>query len=54
MDTIGHYSWSLVDKVIDNICDLSFRKTAANIEKRSNQSISHTAVWDIVKKVGTL
>ena len=53
MDTIGHYSSSLVDKVIDNICDLSFRKTAANIEKLSNQSISHTAVWNIVKKVGT-
>jgi hypothetical protein len=51
-DTIGHYSSSLVDKVIDNICDLSFRKTAANIEKLSNQSISHTVVWDVVKKVG--
>lgn len=53
VDTIGHYSSSLVDKIVDNICDLSFRKTANNIEKLSNQSISHTAVWNVVQKIGT-
>lgn len=52
MKTVGHYSSSLIDKIIDNICDVSFRKTATNIEKLSNQSISHTAVWNVVQQVG--
>lgn len=52
MNTIGHYSSNLIDKVIHNISDLSFRKTAENIEKLSNESISHTAVWNIVQTIG--
>ena len=52
MSTIGHYSSNLIDKVIHNISDLSFRKTAENVEKSSNQSISHTAVWNIVQTIG--
>lgn len=51
MSTIGHYSSNLIDKVIHNIYDLSFRKTAENIEKSINQSISHTAVWNIVQTI---
>jgi len=52
MESIGHFSSSLIDKLVNNICDLSFRKTAHNIEEMSNQSISHTAVWNIVQKLG--
>ena len=54
MDTIGHYYSGLVDKVIDNVCELSFRNTAKNIERLSNQSISHTAVWNITQKLGSI
>ncbi len=54
MDTIGHYSLNLVDKIIDNVCELSFRNTAKNIERLSNQSISHTAAWNITQKLGAI
>ena len=54
MNSIGHMSLNLIDRIVENITDLSFRKTANNIEKLSNQSISHTGVWNIVQKLGNI
>lgn len=53
MDTIGHISSNLVEKIVDNISNVSYRKTSENIEEMSNQKISHTAVWNIVQKLGS-
>ena len=53
MDTIGHISTNLVEKIIDNAINVSYRKTSENIEKLCNQKVSHTAVWDIVQKLGS-
>lgn len=52
METIGHMSPNIVEKIIENTTDKSFRKTAEKIEKSSNQNISHTAVWNIVQTLG--
>jgi hypothetical protein len=53
MDTIGHISSNLVEKIVDNATNISYRKTSENIEELSNQKISHTAVWNIVQKLGS-
>lgn len=53
MDTIGHISSNLVEKIVDNVTNVSYRNTSKNIEELTNQKISHTAVWDIVQKVGS-
>ena len=50
MNNIAHMSLNLVDKIINNVTNLSYRKTAENIKSLSNQSISHTAVWNTVQK----
>lgn len=50
--TIGQISANLVEKIVDNITDMSYRKAVEKITKHTNQSISHTAVWDIIQKIG--
>jgi len=53
MDTIGHISTTLVEKMVDNVINLSYRNTAKNIKELTNQEISHTAVWNVVQKLGS-
>lgn len=52
MDTIGHISTNLVEKMVDNIANVSYRKASENIEAMCNQKISHTAVWNVIQRVG--
>ncbi|WP_242971931.1 ISLre2 family transposase [Haloimpatiens massiliensis] len=53
MDTIGHISTTLVEKMVDNVTNVSYRNTAKNIKELTNQEISHTAVWNVVQKLGS-
>ncbi len=53
MDTIGHISSTLVEKIIDNVTNVSYRNTSTNIKDLTNQEISHTAVWNVVQKLGS-
>lgn len=53
MNTIGKISTNLAEKIFDNIDELSYRKTASNIEKSCNQNISHMAVWNLVQRLGS-
>lgn len=52
MDTIGNVSINLVEMMLTNISELSFRKTAENIKTLCNQEISAQGVWNIVQNVG--
>jgi len=52
MDTIGHISSTLVEKIVDNVTNVSYRNTSSNIKELTNQEISHTAVWNVVQKLG--
>ncbi len=52
MDTVGHISTNLVEKIIDLAVDESYRKTADKVSSMTNQSISHTGAWNIVQTVG--
>lgn len=49
MNTTGHMS----ENIVDNISEVSYRKTSSNMELMTNQHISHTAVWNVVQNVGT-
>ncbi len=53
MDTIGHISSTLVEKIVDNVTNVSYRNTSTNIKDLTNQEISHTAVWNVVQKLGS-
>lgn len=53
MDTIGHMSVNLVESIIKNVVEVSYRKTADNIKLMCNEEISHTAVWNIVQELGS-
>ena len=52
MYTIGHISTTLVEKMVDNVTNISYRNTAKNIKELTNQEISHTTVWNVVQKLG--
>lgn len=52
MDTIGNVSINLVETILTNVSELSFRKTAENIKLMCNQQISAQGVWNIVQDVG--
>ena len=52
MESIGFMSVNLIEKMVSNVANLSYRKSAKNIEEMSNQSISHTAVWNVIQKLG--
>lgn len=49
MNTIGHVSSTLVEKIVDNVTNVSYRSASSNIKELTNQEISHTAVWNIVQ-----
>jgi len=50
--TIGQMSVNLVEKIIENATNMSYRKTAHNITELTGQDISHQAAWDVVQKMG--
>jgi len=52
MDTVGHISTNLVEKIINLAVDESYRKTADKVTEMTNQSISHSAAWNIVQTLG--
>lgn len=52
MDTVGHISTNLVEKIIDLAVDESYRKTADKVTEMTNQSISHSAAWNVVQTLG--
>lgn len=52
MDTIGNVSINLVETILTNVSEVSFRKTAENIKTMCNQEISAQGVWNIVQTVG--
>lgn len=53
MDTLGHISANLVESIVKNATEVSYRKTSENVELMTNQNISHTAVWNVIQKVGS-
>lgn len=53
MDTIGHISSTLVEKIVDNITNVSYRNISNNIKDLTNQEISHTIIWNVVQKLGS-
>jgi hypothetical protein len=52
MDAIGNVSINLVESILTNVTEVSFRKTAENIKTMCNQEISAQGVWNIVQTVG--
>ncbi|WP_394871504.1 ISLre2 family transposase [Clostridium butyricum] len=52
MDTIGNVSINLVETILTNVSEMSFRKTSENIKKSCNQDISAQGVWNIVQTAG--
>ncbi|WP_252238510.1 UPF0236 family transposase-like protein [Clostridium sp. VAP51] len=52
MDTIGNVSINLVETILTNVAEVSFRKTSENIKTMCNQEISAQGVWNVVQTVG--
>lgn len=52
MDTIGNVSINLVETILTNVTEVSFRKTSENIKNMCNQEISAQGVWNVVQTVG--
>ncbi|NFE61257.1 ISLre2 family transposase, partial [Clostridium botulinum] len=52
METIGSVSVNLIETILTNVSELSFRKTAENIKTMCNQDISAQGVWNVVQTVG--
>lgn len=49
---IGLMTENLVEKIVDNAINVSYRKTAQNITNLTGQAISHTAAWNVVQELG--
>jgi hypothetical protein len=52
METIGFMSANLIEKMVENARNVSYRKAAENITELTGQDISHTAVWNVVQELG--
>lgn len=52
METIGHMSANLVEKMIENVTNDSLRKSAENVTAMTNQDVSHMAIWNVVQELG--
>ena len=52
MDTIGHMSECVVDKIVEGSSAMSFRKAAKEIKDLTGLSISHAGVWNVVQEFG--
>jgi hypothetical protein len=51
-ETIGHVSSSLAEKMVENVLEKSYRKSAESIESLCQSSLSHTAVWNVIQELG--
>ena len=52
MKVIGSISANLVERIAQDITKTSFRNVAESISQLTNQSISHTGVWNIIQEIG--
>ena len=52
IETIGKISSNLVEKMVLNATELSFRKSKNNIKETTNQDTSHTAIWRVIQILG--
>jgi len=52
MSTLGNVSINLVETILTNVTEVSFRKTSENIKTMCNQDISAQGVWNIVQTLG--
>jgi hypothetical protein len=52
-ETIGHISSNLAEKIVGNVLEQSYRKTAKNIGSMSQSSLSHTAIWNVIQDLGS-
>ena len=52
METIGHMSANLIEKMVENVTNDSLRKSAENIKTMTNQDVSHMAIWTVVQELG--
>ncbi len=52
LETIGFMSTNLVEKVIENATNVSYRKSAKNVTDMTCQNISHTAAWNVTQELG--
>jgi len=49
----GFLSGMLTEQIVTAACESSFRATSRQISELTGQTISHTAVWNVVQSVGT-
>ena len=52
LDTIGNISPNLVEKIMGNVTEMSYRDVTEAVSEMTNQSISHQGVWNVVQAVG--
>jgi hypothetical protein len=48
----GYISELLCEKIIEESCESSYRNTAKQIRELTGQTISHTASWEVVQRIG--
>lgn len=52
MDTIGHISTNLAEKIAEAATDVPFRKAASHVSTTTGQTISHAGAWNVVQALG--
>lgn len=53
LDCIGKVSMNLVETMLKNVSEMSYRKVSSAVETMCNQNISPQGVWNVVQTVGT-
>lgn len=53
LDCIGKVSMNLVETMLTNVSEMSYRKVSSAVETMCNQNISPQGVWNVVQTVGT-
>ena len=48
----GFFSEALAERIGSAVCELPYRKAAAEISSMTGQSISHTAAWHVAQQIG--
>lgn len=48
----GFISEALIERIGAAVCELPFRKAAAQISSMTGQTISHSAVWNVTQQLG--
>jgi hypothetical protein len=51
-DKVGFISELLCEKIVDQTCEMAFRKVSSAVSKMTGQTISHTGVWNVTQAVG--